>query len=184
MERQWRSRYPCDDLGHKGVVRMRKYLTKEGITKLKALISAAFVGKSQGSANAGKVLGIGADGSVVLTNGAIQMTKLWENASPNSNFAAQTVALELSAYDGVLIQIHNPRSGSSVISKAYVNVGSECRITLDSVYFCYRNLSVSSSGITFDNVDKQTRGFGFGPDGWTVDNGTVIPLTIWGVKEA
>ena len=43
---------------------MKKFLTKAGITKLKELIDEDFVGKKQGSANAGKALCVGADGAV------------------------------------------------------------------------------------------------------------------------
>lgn len=47
----------------------KKYLGADGISKLKALISAAFIGKNQGSENAGKVLGIGSDGIVLPVTG-------------------------------------------------------------------------------------------------------------------
>ena len=47
----------------------KKYLGADGIPKLKELIEENFVGKEQGSENAGKVLGIDVDGNVIPVNG-------------------------------------------------------------------------------------------------------------------
>ena len=157
----------------------KKYLGAVGIAKLKELITAAFVSKSQGSANAGKVLGVDSGGDVAPAAAGVRMTKLWENASPTSNFAAQTITLDLSGYDGVLIRVTGGY-GWQVYSEFYLATGADGYMSAPFVWMGYRNVTVTESGVAFDGGQRQSS---YGSTSWSDNGGAAIPVTIWGIKE-
>lgn len=111
---------------------------------------------------------------------------LWENASPDSSFAAQTVSVDLSGYDAVMVIFNCDTSSGSVIYQAYMSnitpVGkrgvSLHIITIvgggwpGGAYDSYRTYDVTASGIAFD--DCYERG--------GKHNGTQIPVYIYGIK--
>lgn len=129
----------------------------------------------------------GKNGTVVLDAedvGAISGDLLWENASPTSAFAAQTVALDLASYQVVMITFvaNAPaQSGTTLLSKGsfilpvgefgffitYVKYGSS--------FFNYeRQVTVNSNGIVFD--------LGYANAGNEQNNAYAVPLYIHGVK--
>lgn len=101
--------------------------------------------------------------------GGISLTKLWENASPKSAFANQTISVNLSGYDLIIIigntdTRSNTRLVPPVVTKVglggiYVNAGGSRR------YF-----RVYEDGINFDQVY---------PASVTGDS---IPCFIFGIK--
>ena len=118
--------------------------------------------------------------------GAQTKTLLWTNASPTSNFAAQTVGLALSSYDAVEIEYYGSTNksasyiikikiGESSLLTGYLNP----QTTKGYINLLSRSISVTTSGITFDSgVAKRTA------DSSTVatNNSYCIPYKIYGIK--
>ena len=111
---------------------------------------------------------------------------LWENASPDSSFAAQTVSVDLSGYDAVMVIFNCDTSSGSAIYQAYMSnitqVGKR-GVSLHiltivgggwpgGAYDSYRTYDVTASGIAFD--DCYERG--------AKHNATQIPGYIYGIK--
>ena len=106
---------------------------------------------------------------------------LWENASPSSSFAAQTVSLDLSGYDAILTTVKHWADNDSKLNEIAL-VGST-RMTLtvqspsDIKIQTLRLYSVTTSGVTYDG------GKGMSAAGATYDsNDAAIPLAIYGIK--
>lgn len=118
--------------------------------------------------------------------GAEIKTLLWENASPTSAFAAQTVSLDLSSYDAVEIVCRYSTTDDARI-RYICDVGNSA-----SMYWFYRtatngyymgvrsrtNVSASTTGATFDTcmgkpVNSSTS---------NANDGYIIPIEIYGIK--
>ena len=103
------------------------------------------------------------------------MELLWENASPQSAFLAQTISLDLSKYDRVRID--------SRVSTSYAQIlGAECRLndgffTLyiwgDSGKFSHRTGSTTINSVRFNNDQYNKE---------ASDGSTCIPVRIYGIK--
>lgn len=102
--------------------------------------------------------------------------ELWVNPNPTSNFAAQTVSLDLSSWKVVAIAnkfnasstsetIHIVRVGSQFIMNA-VNIGS-------NAYVAKRTTTVSATGVTFAQGYRNTSG--------TAGAEYSVPVAIYGV---
>ena len=123
----------------------------------------------------------GMTGTVVIDT--VPMTLLWTNASPTSDFAAQTVQIDLSAYDFVMIEMKS--STTSVAYFTYIGeavIGNKGFIqkvvTLNDgagVAGIERQFTLSSSGADF------TRAFNY--VGNTTVNNEMIPYRIFGIKK-
>lgn len=110
----------------------------------------------------------------IESEGGGQIAKLWENASPTSSFAAQTVGLNLAEYDAVSIYYKNKTNGSAFKSTGIVPVGSSVLLdymTSDALSQ-RRTATVSADGVTFDG----------GNSGSTASTACGIPLVIYGYK--
>ena len=124
----------------------------------------------------------GHSGTVVLDLDDIGFaTLLWANASPNSTFIAQTVSIDLSDYDAVLIRATTSSNNISDEYYGFVNslvfVGDSIKTVMS---FCsgntnrsgHRMVQATSSGVTFSKCmwnATQTDGFG-------------VPYYIYGIK--
>lgn len=127
----------------------------------------------------------------------ITSTKVWENASPTSQFAAQTIALDLTEFDAVIIkwetsgrstypvfQTVNPTDLIPVGSKksCIAVTGSSFTTSSNAETLCLRSVSVDTSGVQFykgtcnDYYNGGTKEFG------AQDNFYMVPLAIYGVK--
>lgn len=81
---------------------------------------------------------------------ATSIDLLWENASFESNFAQQTIALGLSGYSAVMITANGE-------SSYFVPVGDIAKITsFNGYYICRRDVTVSTTGVWFGSVDVAT----------------------------
>lgn len=122
----------------------------------------------------------GKNGTVVLDAddvGAMsQWDLLWTNASPDSSFAAQTVSLDLSEYDVIMIALAQSTSPSGeyiyteiafIDGKIHMLMGNFSGTTTR------RMATISSTGIIF-NVGEIPAGATY--------NDRMIPLQIWGIK--
>lgn len=96
--------------------------------------------------------------------GGISLTKLWENASPTSAFANQTLTLDLSSYDLVIILFNLDRNNRS-ISPAIVPIGHPGASSYGNNV---RTFLVHTNDINFDSVSPSSA--------------VMIPYVIYGVK--
>lgn len=118
--------------------------------------------------------------------GAETKTLLWTNASPTSNFAAQTISLDLSGYDAVEI-VCRYSTTDDARTRYICDVGGSSPMNwfyytgTDGKYMGVRsrtNMSASTTGVTFDTcmgkpVNSSTS---------TATDGYIIPIEIYGIK--
>lgn len=101
---------------------------------------------------------------------------LWTNPSPTSEFAAKTVSVDLTNYEGVIVEYEESTSISEIISRVYCkrneNIRFGCGYTFDSSARS-RNLSINDNGVTFSDAYIQTE----------KNNTYLVPVKIYGVKE-
>lgn len=155
-------------------------------TNIKTINNESILGSGNISITSGVSSVNGATGTVVLdaddVGAMAEWVLLWENASPTSAFAAQTVQLNLSSYDAVFIYYQNstPKSyGSPIIlvgTPEYVfrfssNNGNNQR------YFT-RSATVTTSGVEFSACQYFQQGSSNG----TAQNTDLVPVKIYGIK--
>lgn len=107
---------------------------------------------------------------------AYREVKLWENASLASSFSAQTIALDLSEYDGISILYYVDATTNVHMSTGRVGKkqsGCMWYVTASSGYRLHRVFTVSDTGITFDTATNT---------GTVAANKVCIPHVIYGIK--
>ena len=110
--------------------------------------------------------------------GAETKTLLWTNASPTSDFANQTVEVDLSGYDSIEIEFKfNKASPNCFVSRHRVGVESALIGVTGgptALYPTLRWLNFVTKGVNF-----------FSTISWNLnaDNGICIPFKIYGIKE-
>ena len=106
-------------------------------------------------------------------SGGLKLTKLWENASPKSAFAAQTVSLDLSAYHYVVIEDINLTLDSPlIVSSRIYKVGERSMFTgLFGTALSYRFFQTNENGITFNAGYRPSQD----------DNTRNVPYRIYGI---
>lgn len=111
---------------------------------------------------------------------------LWTNASPTSEFAAQTISLTLSSYDAVEIVCRYSTTSDSR-TRYICDVGSSASID----WFYYTVVAGKYMGVKSRNeVSASTTGVTFGActtkpgnsTDSTTTNGYIIPIKIYGIK--
>ena len=120
----------------------------------------------------------GATGTVVLDSddvGAVGLDLLWTNASPGSNFAEQTISLDLSDYTAVLVIGNFSTFVQWKFSPCILFVGDTSIFTfIDAAGYGYtRQMDATINGVKFYNEvnnNNQTR------------NDIAIPYCIYGIK--
>lgn len=122
-----------------------------------------------------------------VDTGAVEMKLMWTNASPGSNFAAQTISLSLSGYAYVAID-YRPL-GTSLTKRQFCKVGEAC--LMDAVsgnsgggmsgtpYGIWRQAEVKTTGVVFTKAVKREIG---ASASITDDNGYMKPFRIFGIK--
>ena len=114
-------------------------------------------------------------------NGMSKWVKLWENANPSSDFAAQTISLDLTGYDFVAIEHHLTLSAtydSDGLFISIIAVGTNGILQEANYQIAWRMAIVSTNGIQFLNgrvvyTLNQTV---------YINNEHVKPTRIWGIK--
>lgn len=127
----------------------------------------------------------GATGTVVLDAedvGAMsEWVLLWENASPTSEFAAQTISLDLSGYDAFLI-VSNWASNTVRLFAQICFLGENGVYRINGstsnarFYAASRVATIAANGITFTAATEATASTSSSTDG------SVIPYKIYGIK--
>lgn len=116
--------------------------------------------------------------NVVGGSSGVKMELLWENASPSSDFANQTIQLDLSKYDRVRVELANGPSVDIKIGEtkaaSYINVYGTGSAQFN-IHF--RRMITSTTGVAFANCRMLD-------NNWkSVDSAAVlIPLRIYGIK--
>lgn len=101
---------------------------------------------------------------LLTTSDGIQIVKLWENASPTSAFANQTLTLDFSSYDLIIILFNLDKNRRSV-SPAIVPVGHPGASAFQNNV---RTFLLHTNDINFDSVSPSSA--------------VMIPYVIYGVK--
>lgn len=101
--------------------------------------------------------------------------RLWQNASIGSNFAAQTVSVDLTGYDFGLVFFRHNTSNSLYVSRIFlVGYGSAVSLYFGDVgWGAHRDITSSSkSQVVFGNASANG----------VTNNGYLIPVKIFGIK--
>lgn len=115
----------------------------------------------------------GASGGGGSGGGGITMSLIWTNPNPTATFAAQTVAVDLSGYDAVLIAFLGSGDVSRQMTQLCFFGGNVLVGSIEaSSGVRTRKATVSSSDIVF----------GGGYNDGSSANGVCIPLYIYGIK--
>ena len=112
---------------------------------------------------------------LAYVNGGMKMDLLWTNPSPTSDFAAQTVSLDLSDYKLVLIMWVTSTSSAlcrSIISPIAGDEIQDFYLAKNGTDRYSRQITATSSGISFSP----------GWLGYADDNSKMIPYMIYGIK--
>lgn len=117
-------------------------------------------------------------GEGITLTGAQIIGPIWENASPTSAFAAQTVALDLSGYSSVVIVFTGEQGNGRRMEQAEVG-GSQfasnfITIASGTVYSKQRLYTVSATGVTFQNNYESGTS--------NPNNAQNVPVRIFGIK--
>lgn len=113
--------------------------------------------------------------------GEEKLKLLWTNPAPLENFGKQTVALDLSKYDLVLISFMNGTSANFVNNGIFF-IGDTIQVVngFTNSQKRHRNLLVSSTGVRFEESYKYVS---YGQDAPnTIDYSAMRPLYIYGIK--
>lgn len=108
------------------------------------------------------------------THGEVQ-TLLWTNPSIHTNFAPQTVTLDLTSYDGVIIEFNTDGTGGALgtrIKSGKTSIGAGFTSVNKDGSFS-RNCVISNSGVVFDNGYLNSN----------TSPGHCIPVKIYGYKQ-
>lgn len=118
-----------------------------------------------------------------LTQG-MQMELLWENASPASVFAPQTISLDLSQYDAVFCVFNVSKDWGQAVSTGgsqLIEVGKNayCFGSYKDMFYS-RSCETAQTGIKFNGAYYWQYGYA----GNAVSNidSLFVPLRIYGVK--
>ena len=142
--------------------------------------------------NGEMAFGTEADAAVARTNlgvtlanlGGVSMKSLWINASPTSDFATQTISLNLSGYEYVLVRYLYSTDYQSLNQIAIVKVGGDAYLTFTGVastniYLSQRTISVGSDSVVFGAPVYKTYASTSKP---TANNKYCIPVEIIGIR--
>lgn len=133
-----------------------------------------------GGVKIGSGITVAADGTISASGSTHAFELLWTNASPGSNFAAQTVSLDLSDYDVVLIRTEIATSGTPIyIDHVLVIDGSTYMMHSCFYNINFRNVTVSSTGLTFEGGFTRTQ---FNQATPTASDSALVPVNIYGIK--
>ena len=121
-----------------------------------------------------------------LDHGGMIVDPLWTNPNHTSAFVAQTVSLDLSNYDAVLIDgvygsSYIPHSGNTRANTFYIEKGQSydaCYgwVLSGNLWVTYRNTTVNANGVVFGG------GYYYNNTTRTAQNTSAIPMAIYGVK--
>lgn len=125
-----------------------------------------------------------------VVNGQIRplfgLIQIWENASPSSSFAAQTISLDLSGYTAIAVMFHySNATETSGVRMAFVDGSAYEAAQFNGIqnsgitYVSRRTFTVTAAGVDFAAAyHKATNSTA----SVSADNGYMIPVAIYGIK--
>ena len=152
---------------------VNRYLDKSGLSYFWQKLSGIFAKKAEVVTSVNGQIGdvtIGSSGNMVL---------LWTNSSPTSNFAAQTVSLDLSDYDAVFIECNTSTNATTGRTVAIGLVGTSVRLVTAIYQIHERIATISTTGIAFAQNYYLVS---YASSNLTANNGYLIPTNIYGLK--
>ena len=125
----------------------------------------------------------------ILENKANKPVLLWENASPRSVFASQTIDLDLSGYDAVeIVFVRDTSSSGNVYTftekikkwkASYVHTLLNPNTSDPETVYSRMVPSIQNTGILFDDgYSKIISGVAMA----SIQNDIIIPYKIYGIK--
>lgn len=113
--------------------------------------------------------------SGIINMPGISAVQLWQNSSPTSAFAAQTVQLDLSNYDGILLVFlatttDTNRQSSMICLKGHTSVFFDIYVGTTAVRS--RSAQVTDTGVKFSTGYNNT----------SSNTSSAIPYQIFGIK--
>lgn len=114
------------------------------------------------------------DDVTALSLGGVSITKLWENASPTSSFAKQTIALDLSGYEIFVVVFAwlATENWAKHVGVGVKNRDARYTITGGDGSVAARGFHPTDDGLSF----------GVGYNGATTENRYMAPLYVYGIK--
>lgn len=113
--------------------------------------------------------------------GVYSMDVLWENASPASSFSAQTVTVDLGAYDFIVIEAAYYSTSPERFTN-WCRVGSTTQmiapIATSRIIFSARKATVGETGVTFTGGTYQQ----LNAESSSTNDGACVPLMIYGIR--
>ena len=109
---------------------------------------------------------------------AMVVSKLWENASPTSNFAAQTLSMSLAEFDWLIILCQTSTTGTGR-SIQFIEKGEGTMVlnvpnVASTQYFYKRTATLTDNSITFSTGYRNTNA--------TAGTNYCIPCVIYGIS--
>lgn len=112
--------------------------------------------------------------------GVMRIEKLWENASPGSDFSPQDIKVNIGEYDGIEILFdafngfRTSRQGYWMPGSENINlIATESDWSLGYGYFVSRRAGVTANNVNFGTCYASNN---------AAKNGRMIPLAIYGIK--
>lgn len=112
--------------------------------------------------------------------GSAQWKLLWQNPSETSQFAAQTITIDLSAYGALIVMLRNETgsdSGWNISNIVIKGRPTEGIVITGNNRLVRRIIAMSDTGVTFNNAERYNS---YGTA--TTDNSAAIPARIYGIK--
>lgn len=157
-------------------------LVEEGAQNRVNRAGDSMTGSLEMSGNRITGLGVPLNGPDAATkayaDGKLQLCRLWENASPTSTFAAQTIPLDLTEFDGVMVTIKFKNDGADTrVTTGFVPKGIKGQGMVtneDTGSLRIRMFTASDSGVEFAKGIKM--------EDASTSAGNAVPTCIYGVK--
>ena len=118
-------------------------------------------------------------------SGGVRMKLLWETSSPTSTFAAQTISINLTEYDMIVVVgvgscydqngVNYQRACCGISSRIFPK-GQLLSMYAQGNYCMFRNFEFNNNGVTFD-VGRRASS-----TDTSENNGNCVPVEIYGVK--
>lgn len=131
-----------------------------------------------GGVKIGSGISVASDGTISANYAGSEFVLLWTNASPTTDFGAQTISIDLSDYAAILVETNEHTSNTNRTSNLMLVNGDTYYMHTDSSTFQFRLATVNTTGITFGQGNIVST---YGAAG-TVQNSRVIPEYIYGLK--
>ena len=120
--------------------------------------------------------------ALIAENAGVQMEVLWENASPTSAFSAQTIALNLTDYDNLVMVVQNSGGyGLSMmleknLTMLFFSFGNV--LNAGNTDFYRRDIKATNGGIEVSACNMKSGST------TSINNNTLVPTYLYGIKGA